>query len=172
MKLLRHGPLGRERPGLVDAQGIVRDLTGLLADITPEQLSPSALRALAAVDASRLPAVTPGTRLGVPVAGIRQFLGIGLNYRQHAIEAGMAIPAEPIVFSKSITALAGPDDDLPLPKGSVALDYEVELAYIFGKTAKNVRREDALKYVLGYTCANDVSARDWQKNGGGGQWCR
>jgi 2-keto-4-pentenoate hydratase/2-oxohepta-3-ene-1,7-dioic acid hydratase in catechol pathway len=142
MKLLRHGPLGRERPGLVDAQGIVRDLTGLLADITPEQLSPSALRALAAVDASRLPAVTPGTRLGVPVAGIRQFLGIGLNYRQHAIEAGMAIPAEPIVFSKSITALAGPDDDLPLPEGSVALDYEVELGIVIGSTARRVSRHD------------------------------
>jgi 2-keto-4-pentenoate hydratase/2-oxohepta-3-ene-1,7-dioic acid hydratase in catechol pathway len=126
---------------------------------------------LAAVDASRLPAVTPGTRLGVPVAGIRQFLGIGLNYRQHAIEAGMAIPAEPIVFSKSITALAGPDDDLPLPEGSVALDYEVELGIVIGSTARRVSRSDALAHVAGYVLANDVSERDWQLQRGG-QWMK
>ncbi|MFM2186887.1 MAG: fumarylacetoacetate hydrolase family protein [Burkholderiaceae bacterium] len=171
MKLLRHGPIGRERPGLVDAQGSIRDLTGLLADLTPDQLSPAGLRALAAVDASRLPAVTPGTRIGVPIAGIRQFIGIGLNYRQHAMEAGMPIPAEPIVFSKSITALAGPDDDLPLPAGSVALDYEVELGIVIGSTARRVTPTAALSHVAGYVLANDVSERDWQLQRGG-QWMK
>ncbi len=174
MKLLRHGPLGQERPGLCDEQGRIRDLSGLVPDWTPEQLAPQALATLAqqvAAQADQLPLVPPGTRLGVPVAGIRQFLGIGLNYRQHAIEAGMAIPTEPIVFSKSITALAGPDDDLPLPMGSVALDYEVELGIVIGSTARRVPRAQALEHVAGYVLANDVSERDWQLHRGG-QWLK
>ena len=174
MKLLRHGPLGQERPGLCDEQGRIRDLSGLVPDWTPEQLAPQALATLAqqvAAQADRLPLVPPGTRLGVPIAGIRQFLGIGLNYRQHAIEAGMAIPTEPIVFSKSITALAGPDDDLPLPMGSVALDYEVELGIVIGSTARRVPRAQALQHVAGYVLANDVSERDWQLHRGG-QWLK
>ncbi|MFM8929488.1 MAG: fumarylacetoacetate hydrolase family protein [Betaproteobacteria bacterium] len=174
MKLLRHGPLGQERPGLCDEQGRIRDLSGLVPDWTPEQLAPPALATLAqqvATQADRLPLVPPGTRLGVPIAGIRQFLGIGLNYRQHAIEAGMAIPTEPIVFSKSITALAGPDDDLPLPMGSVALDYEVELGIVIGSTARRVPRAQALQHVAGYVLANDVSERDWQLHRGG-QWLK
>lgn len=174
MKLLRHGPLGQERPGLCDEQGRIRDLSGLVPDWTPEQLAPQALATLAqqvATQADRLPLVPPGTRLGVPIAGIRQFLGIGLNYRQHAIEAGMAIPTEPIVFSKSITALAGPDDDLPLPMGSVALDYEVELGIVIGSTARRVPRAQALQHVAGYVLANDVSERDWQLHRGG-QWLK
>ncbi|MFM8737346.1 MAG: fumarylacetoacetate hydrolase family protein [Betaproteobacteria bacterium] len=174
MKLLRHGPLGQERPGLCDEQGRIRDLSGLVPDWTPEQLAPQALATLAqqvAAQADRLPLVPPGTRLGVPIAGIRQFLGIGLNYRQHAIEAGMAIPTEPIVFSKSITALAGPDDDLPLPMGSVALDYEVELGIVVGSTARRVPRAQALQHVAGYVLANDVSERDWQLHRGG-QWLK
>ena len=174
MKLLRHGPLGQERPGLCDEQGRIRDLSGLVPDWTPEQLAPQALATLAqqvAAQADQLPLVPPGTRLGVPVAGIRQFLGIGLNYRQHAIEAGMAIPTEPIVFSKSITALAGPDDDLPLPPGSVALDYEVELGIVIGSTARRVALTDALQHVAGYVLANDVSERDWQLHRGG-QWLK
>jgi 2,4-diketo-3-deoxy-L-fuconate hydrolase len=174
MKLLRHGPLGQERPGLCDEQGRIRDLSGLVPDWTPEQLAPQALATLAqqvAAQADQLPLVPPGTRLGVPVAGIRQFLGIGLNYRQHAIEAGMAIPTEPIVFSKSITALAGPDDDLPLPMGSVALDYEVELGIVIGSTARRVAQAHALQHVAGYVLANDVSERDWQLHRGG-QWLK
>lgn len=174
MKLLRHGPLGQERPGLCDEQGRIRDLSGLVPDWTPEQLAPQALATLAqqvAAQADQLPLVPPGTRLGVPVAGIRQFLGIGLNYRQHAIEAGMAIPTEPIVFSKSITALAGPDDDLPLPMGSVALDYEVELGIVIGSTVRRVPRAQALEHVAGYVLANDVSERDWQLHRGG-QWLK
>lgn len=174
MKLLRHGPLGQERPGLCDEQGRIRDLSGLVPDWTPEQLAPQALATLAqqvAAQADQLPLVPPGTRLGVPVAGIRQFLGIGLNYRQHAIEAGMAIPTEPIVFSKSITALAGPDDDLPLPMGSVALDYEVELGIAIGSTVRRVAQAHALQHVAGYVLANDVSERDWQLHRGG-QWLK
>ncbi len=174
MKLLRHGPLGQERPGLCDEQGRIRDLSGLVPDWTPEQLAPQALATLAqqvAARADQLPLVPPGTRLGVPVAGIRQFLGIGLNYRQHAIEAGMAIPTEPIVFSKSITALAGPDDDLPLPMGSVALDYEVELGIVIGSTVRRVAQAHALQHVAGYVLANDVSERDWQLHRGG-QWLK
>ncbi|NBW48121.1 MAG: FAA hydrolase family protein, partial [Betaproteobacteria bacterium] len=174
MKLLRHGPLGQERPGLCDEQGRIRDLSGLVPDWTPEQLAPQALATLAqqvAAQADQLPLVPPGTRLGVPVAGIRQFLGIGLNYRQHAIEAGMAIPTEPIVFSKSITALAGPDDDLPLPMGSVALDYEVELGIVIGSTVRRVAQAHALQHVAGYVLANDVSERDWQLHRGG-QWLK
>ena len=171
MKLLRHGPLGQERPGLLDAQGKVRDLSALLTDITPAQLSPAALHSLRGVDPNALPVVPEGARLGVPVAGIRQFLAIGLNYRQHAIEAGMPIPAEPIVFSKGITSLAGPDDDVPLPTGSQALDYEVELGIVIGTTARRVAREQALSHVAGYVLANDVSERDWQLHRGG-QWIK
>ncbi len=174
MKLLRHGPLGQERPGLLSADGQIRDLSDWLPDLTPDRLAPATLAALAqrvANSGSTLPVVPPGTRLGVPIAGIRQFLGIGLNYRQHAIEAGMAIPTEPIVFSKSITALAGPDDDLPLPVGSVALDYEVELGIVIGTTARRVSQGDALQHVAGYVLANDVSERDWQLHRGG-QWLK
>ena len=174
MKLLRHGPAGHEKPGFLDDEGRIRDLSPLLPDITPDRLAPGALAELARQVAARGPslAVVPeGTRLGSPVAGIRQFLGVGLNYRQHAIEAGMAIPTEPIVFSKSITALAGPDDDLPLPPGSVALDYEVELGIVIGSTARRVALADALQHVAGYVLANDVSERDWQLHRGG-QWLK
>lgn len=174
MKLLRHGPAGHEKPGFLDEEGRIRDLSPLLPDITPDRLAPAALAELARQVAARGPslAVVPeGTRLGSPVAGIRQFLGVGLNYRQHAIEAGMAIPTEPIVFSKSITALAGPDDDLPLPPGSVALDYEVELGIVIGSTARRVALTDALQHVAGYVLANDVSERDWQLHRGG-QWLK
>lgn len=174
MKLLRHGPIGQEKPGLLDAQGQVRDLSSLIPDLTPQQLAPAALAALqqqVAAQGSSLPVVAPGTRLGVPIAGVRQFLGVGLNYRQHAIEAGMAIPTEPIVFSKSITALAGPDDDLPLPPGSVALDYEVELGIVIGSTTRRVTQAQALAHVAGYVLANDVSERDWQLHRGG-QWLK
>ena len=174
MKLLRHGPIGQEKPGLLDAQGHVRDLSSLIPDLTPQQLAPAALAALqqqVAAQGSSLPVVPPGTRLGVPIAGIRQFLGVGLNYRQHAVEAGMAIPTEPIVFSKSITALAGPDDDLPLPPGSVALDYEVELGIVIGSTTRRVSQAQALAHVAGYVLANDVSERDWQLHRGG-QWLK
>ncbi len=174
MKLLRHGPPGQEKPGLLDAQGLARDLSGRIDDITPDRLAPGALADLqtwAAENAHTLPLVPTGTRLGVPLRGVRQFLGIGLNYRQHAIEAGMPIPSEPIVFSKSIACLAGPDDDLPLPQGSMALDYEVELGIVVGTEARRVDVARALSHVAGYVLANDVSERDWQLHRGG-QWIK
>jgi len=169
MKLLRHGPLGHEKPGALDADGNARDLSLLVPDWTPEWLAPEKLGALAAIDLGRLPLVPAGTRLGVPVAGIRQFVAIGLNYRKHAQEAGLEIPQEPVVFTKALTSLAGPDDDVRLPPGSEAGDWEIELGFVIGTTARGVSQDDALSHVAGYCLANDVSERDWQIKRGG-QW--
>lgn len=169
MKLLRHGPLGAEKPGALDADGQARDLSLLVPDFTPEWLSPEKLQALAAIDLRRMPLVPPGTRLGTPVVGTRQFVAIGLNYRKHALEAGLDIPQEPVVFTKALTALAGPDDDVVLPEGSEAADWEIELGFVVGTQARRVAVEDALKHVAGYCLANDVSERDWQLKRGG-QW--
>ena len=169
MKLLRHGAVGAEKPGALDAQGQARDLSLLVPDFTPDWLSPAKLKALAAIDLQRMPLVPAGTRLGTPVAGSRQFVAIGLNYRKHAQEAGMEIPAEPVVFTKAITSLAGPDDTVVLPRDSVAGDWEIELGFVMGSTARNVSEADALSYVAGYCLANDVSERDWQIKRNG-QW--
>jgi 2-keto-4-pentenoate hydratase/2-oxohepta-3-ene-1,7-dioic acid hydratase in catechol pathway len=171
MKLLRHGPLGAEKPGALDAQGRARDLSLLVPDFTPEWLAPAKLQALAAIDLERMPLVPAGTRLGAPVAGVRQFLAVGLNYRKHAAESGMEIPKEPVVFTKALTAIAGPNDDVPLPPDSVASDWEVELAFVIGTRAKNVAVADALQHVAGYCLCNDVSERDWQLKRNG-QWCK
>ncbi|HSV84829.1 MAG TPA: fumarylacetoacetate hydrolase family protein [Ramlibacter sp.] len=169
MKLLRHGPLGQEKPGALDAAGQPRDLSLLVPDFTPEWLAPEKLGALAAIDLNRMPLVPQGTRLGTPVTGIRQFVAIGLNYRKHAQEAGMEIPKDPVVFTKAITSLAGPADDVRLPANSEALDWEIELGFVIGTKAQNVPRERALAHVAGYCLANDVSERDWQAKRGG-QW--
>lgn len=169
MKLLRHGPVGQEKPGALDADGQARDLSLLVPDFTPEWMAPEKLGALAAIDLRRMPRVPAGTRLGTPVAGTRQFVCIGLNYRQHALEAGLEIPREPVVFTKAITSLAGPDDDITLPPDSVACDWEIELGFVIGTKARNVSREHALSHVAGYCLANDVSERDWQMKRGG-QW--
>ncbi|MDM0044404.1 fumarylacetoacetate hydrolase family protein [Variovorax dokdonensis] len=169
MKLLRHGPMGQEKPGVLDAQGQVRDLSLLVSDWTPEWLAPERLAALRAIDLTQMPTVAPGTRLGVPVAGIRQFVAIGLNYRKHAQEAGLEIPKEPVVFTKALTSLAGPDDEVKLPPGSEAGDWEIELGFVIGTTARSVAVADALSHVAGYCLANDVSERDWQIKRGG-QW--
>ncbi len=171
MKLLRHGAIGAERAGALDAQGRARDLSLLVSDWTPEWLTPARLQALQAIDLERMPLVPPGTRLGVPVAGVRQFMAIGLNYRAHAEEAGLEIPPEPIVFTKAITALAGPDDPLTLPTGSVASDWEVELAVVIGTLARQVTAAQALSHVAGYCLANDLSERDWQIRRKG-QWVK
>lgn len=171
MKLLRYGPLGQEKPGLLDARGCIRDLSAHLPDLTPEALSDESLARLAALDPASLPAVKGEPRLGVPVAGIRQCVAIGLNYRQHAAEAGMQLPAEPVVFFKSITSLSGPNDAIVLPPGSEMTDWEIELAVVVGRTARAVAPEDALGYVAGYTIANDVSERHWQLHRGG-QWSK
>jgi 2-keto-4-pentenoate hydratase/2-oxohepta-3-ene-1,7-dioic acid hydratase in catechol pathway len=171
MKLLRYGPPGQEKPGALDAHDQIRDLSMLIDDFTPNRLSPAALSALNAIDLSRLPLAPGGVRFGMPVAGVRQFIAIGLNYRQHAAEAGMEIPAEPVVFNKALTSLAGPDDDVPMPEGSQAMDWEVELGVVMGSKAQRVPLDKALSHVAGYCLANDVSERDWQAKRGG-QWVK
>ncbi len=169
MKLLRHGLAGAEKPGAIDAQGRARDLSLLIPDFTPEWMAPAKLQALAAIDLTRMPQVPAGTRLGAPVAGVRQFVAIGLNYRQHAIESGLDIPKEPVVFTKALTSIAGPNDDVELPPGSEAGDWEIELGFVIGTQAKKVSVGEALSHVAGYCLANDVSERDWQIKRNG-QW--
>lgn len=169
MKLLRHGAVGAEKPGALDAQGKARDLSLLVPDFTPDWLAPAKLAALAAIDLQRMPLVSEDARLGVPVAGIRQFVAIGLNYRKHAEEAGLPLPSEPVVFTKALTSLAGPNDTVELPKGSEAGDWEAELGFVIGTQARHVAVADALSHVAGYCLANDVSERDWQIKRGG-QW--
>ncbi len=171
MKLLRHGARGCERAGALDAQGRARDLSLLVPDITPEWLSPERLQALSAIDLQRMPLVPAGARLGPPVAGTRQFFAIGLNYRLHAIESNAPIPKEPVLFSKAVACIAGPNDDLVHPEDSQALDWEVELAVVIGSTTRRVAEAQALAHVAGYCLANDVSERDWQAKRSG-QWIK
>ncbi|WP_119966156.1 fumarylacetoacetate hydrolase family protein [Simplicispira lacusdiani] len=169
MKLIRYGQPGAERPGLVDAQGVLRDLSMLLADIGPAQLAPRTLAALAAIDAARLPAVEGQPRLGCPVGGVGKIVCVGLNYRDHALEAGMQPPAEPVLFMKAVTAIAGPNDALRIPPGALKTDWEVELGIVIGTRAQRIAEADALGHVAGYVLANDVSERAWQIERGG-QW--
>ena len=169
MKLLRYGMPGAEKPGALDAQGRIRDLSLLVPDLTPEWLSPERLRALAAVDLEKMPLVEGTPRFGVPISGVRQFVAIGLNYRKHAEESGLPIPTEPVVFTKALTSLSGANDDIVLPEGSEETDWEIELAFMIGTTARKVSRETALDYVAGYCLANDVSERNWQIKRNG-QW--
>ncbi len=171
MKLLRHGPVGAEKPGALDADGQARDLSLLIDDLTLEWLAPARLQALAAIDLKRMPFVPKDARLGAPLAGIRQFLAVGLNYRKHAQESGMEIPTEPVIFTKALSCIAGPNDDVPLPEGSVSSDWEVELGFVIGTRASNVSVDQALAHVAGYCLANDVSERDWQLKRNG-QWCK
>ena len=169
MKLLRHGPVGAEKPGALDVDGRARDLSLLVADFTPEWMSPAKLQALSAIDLKRMPLVPEGTRLGAPVAGTRQFVAIGLNYRKHAQESGLEIPQEPVVFTKALPSIAGPNDDVELPEGSVTGDWEIELGFVIGTLARKVSVAQALSHVAGYCLANDVSERDWQIKRNG-QW--
>ena len=169
MKLIRYGQPGAERPGLVDAQGTLRDLSMLLPDIGPAQLNPRTLSALAAIDASRLPAVYGSPRLGSPVGGVGKIVCVGLNYADHAKEAGMQPPAEPVLFMKAVTALSGPNDDVRIPPGATKTDWDVELGIVIGTRARHVAEADALSHVAGYVLANDVSERAWQMERGG-QW--
>lgn len=166
MKLLRFGPIGQEKPGALDAQGLIRDLSSALPDLTPDWLTPKQLAVLSAIDLTTMPIVDAGVRMGVPVAGIRQFIAIGLNYRKHAEEAGLGMPQEPVVFSKAITSMCGPNDGIQLPKDSIATDWEVELGFVMGAVTHQVSEADALNCVAGYCLANDVSERDWQINRG------
>jgi ureidoglycolate lyase len=167
MKLLRYGPAGQEKPGILDAAGAIRDLSGVVPDITGDVLSPAALAKIAAVDVNSLPKVAGSPRLGSPVTGMKNLICIGLNYADHAAETGAPIPKEPIVFLKSLNALQGPNDDVVIPRGSVKTDYEVELCIIIGTRAKYVSEDKALDHVAGYAVGNDVSEREWQAERGG-----
>lgn len=171
MKLIRYGQAGAERPGLVDAQGTLRDLSMLLPDLGPAQLNPRTLAALAAIDASRLPAVEGAPRLGCPVAGIGKIVCVGLNYADHAAEAGMATPTEPVLFMKATSALSGPNDPVRLPPGAVKTDWEVELGMVIGTRASRVDEARALDHVAGFVLVNDVSERAHQIERGG-QWTK
>lgn len=167
MKLLRYGPQGSEKPGLLDADGHIRDLSGHLGDITPDALSPESLARLAALDPTSLPLVNGAPRHGVPVAGVGKFIAIGLNYADHAAESNMPIPKEPIVFTKAVTSLCGPNDAVIIPKGSKKSDWEVELGIVIGTKSQYVNETTALANVAGYCVVNDVSEREWQIERGG-----
>jgi 2,4-diketo-3-deoxy-L-fuconate hydrolase len=167
MKLLRYGSRGQEKPGLLDQDGVLRDLSGELPDLTPEQLSSERLRQLSKLDPATLPEVAGRPRLGVPVAGIRKFIAVGLNYADHAAEAGLPVPKEPVLFTKAISCLSGPNDDVMLPKGSRKSDWEVELGVVIGSTARYLGEADALNHIAGYCVVNDVSEREFQMERGG-----
>ncbi len=167
MKLVRFGPQGREKPGLIDREGRLRDLSAHCATIGWEELSPAGLKRLSRIDPAALPIVKGKPRLGVPFTGISKIVGVGLNYRDHAKETGAAIPTEPVLFMKATTAINGPFDDIVLPRGSTMTDWEVELGVVIGKTARYVEESQALSHVAGYVTFHDVSERDFQKNRGG-----
>ncbi|MBU1358907.1 MAG: ureidoglycolate lyase [Gammaproteobacteria bacterium] len=167
MKLLRYGPPGHEKPGLLDEAGRLRDLCAHVADIDGAALDAAALQKLRALDVSGLPPVHGNPRIGPCVAGIGKFICIGLNYADHAAEAGMAVPAEPVVFSKWLSAVVGPNDDVRIPRGSLKTDWEVELGVVIGKTASYVEEADVMAHVAGYCVINDVSEREYQLERGG-----
>jgi 2-keto-4-pentenoate hydratase/2-oxohepta-3-ene-1,7-dioic acid hydratase in catechol pathway len=169
MKLLRFGPRGAERPALLDTAGVIRDLSAHVADLTPAALSAESLAKLRALDPRTLPAV-PGTpRIGVPVNGIGKFIAIGLNYADHAAEAGLPLPTEPTVFTKAVSCLNGPNDDIMLPRDARKGDWEVELGVVIGRTARYVEERDVPDCIAGYVLANDVSERSFQMERGT-QW--
>ena len=167
MKLLRYGPVGQEKPGTLDAEGRIRDLSGVIADITPDQLWGEGLAALKAIDPATLPLVEGAPRYGVPVNGVRKFIAIGLNFADHAAESNLPIPAEPVVFTKAVSCLTGPNDTVVIPRGSEKTDWEVELGVVIGKRASYVEQADALDHVAGYVLINDVSERAFQTERGG-----
>ncbi|TWF40778.1 fumarylacetoacetate hydrolase family protein, partial [Neorhizobium alkalisoli] len=171
MKFLRYGAAGTEKPGIVDAEGRIRDLSGHVADLSGAALAPDALAKLGAIDLSLLPVVDGNPRLGPCVAGTGKFICIGLNYSDHAAETGATVPPEPIIFMKASSAIVGPNDDVLIPRGSEKTDWEVELAVVIGKTAKYVSEADALDYVAGYCVTNDVSERAFQTERSG-QWTK
>jgi len=171
MKLLRYGPAGQEKPGLLDRDGKIRDLSGAVRDIDGEALAPASLDRLRRLDPASLPLV-PGTpRLGPCVGSVSKIVAIGLNYRLHAQEAGAAIPSEPIFFMKAPSSICGPNDDVIIPKGSQKTDYEVELGIVIGSLARYVAKADARRHVAGYCVVNDVSEREFQIERGG-QWTK
>ncbi|MBS7804197.1 fumarylacetoacetate hydrolase family protein [Rhizobiales bacterium TNE-4] len=171
MKFVRFGQAGAEKPGLVDAQGHIRDLSAHVSDLAGAHLDPANLARLAKLDAASLPLVPAGTRIGSCVARPGNFIAVGLNFADHAAETGAPIPAEPILFNKAPNCVQGPNDDVMIPKNSVKTDWEVELAIVIGKTAYNVEERDALNYVAGFCVCNDVSEREYQAERGG-QWMK
>jgi len=171
MKLCRHGSLGAEKPGLIDASGALRDLTGLVEDICPATLGPDSMARLIALDPGTLPRVPAGTRLGACVGGVGNVIGIGLNYADHAAEAGLKPPAQPVVFNKHRGALSGPHDDIWLPPAALKLDWEVELGVVIGRRTFHVAAADALSHVAGFCLVNDVSERAHQMEMEG-QWVK
>ena len=169
MKLLRYGPPGGERPGIVDGEGRIRDLSGVVSDIAGDAISPAGLAKIAGVRPESLPLVTGDPRIGACVAGTRNFVCIGLNYADHAAETGATPPKEPIVFLKALTAVCGPNDDVEIPRASVKTDWEVELGIVIGRETRRVAEANALNHVAGYCTFNDVSERSFQLERGG-QW--
>ena len=166
MKLVRYGRPGKEKPGIIDAEGKLRDLSAIVPDIGPEQLSPKGLAKLAKVKIDKLPLVRGRPRMGVPFSGATKFVAIGLNYSDHAAETGNPIPKEPVVFHKTLSCMQGANDDIMLPKGSVKTDWEVELGIVIGTRARYVTKKAALDHVAGYALVNDVSEREWQTERG------
>jgi 2-keto-4-pentenoate hydratase/2-oxohepta-3-ene-1,7-dioic acid hydratase in catechol pathway len=171
MKLLRHGPVGAEKPGMLAADGSIRDLSGLVPDIAGAVLSDTGLAMLRAIDPVTLPEVPAATRLGACVAGTGKFICIGLNYADHAAESGMAVPPEPVIFMKATSAICGPNDPIIIPRKSVKTDWEVELGVVIGTKAKYVSEAEAMDYVAGYAVTNDVSEREFQIERSG-QWTK
>jgi 2-keto-4-pentenoate hydratase/2-oxohepta-3-ene-1,7-dioic acid hydratase in catechol pathway len=170
MKLLRYGPAGAEKPGLLDRDGAIRDLSGVVPDISGAALSDAGLKQLAALDPAGLPKVAGNPRLGPCVGGVGKFIGIGLNFADHAAETNMALPSEPIFFMKATSCLSGPQDDVIKPKDSTRLDWEVELGFVIGKKASYVSEAEALDHIAGFCLVNDVSEREFQLGRPGGQW--
>ena len=171
MKLVRYGEPGRERPGVIDAEGKIRDISGHVKDVGGAEIDPAALKNLGSIDVSSLAAVSGSPRLGPCVAGTGKFICIGLNYSDHAAETGATVPSEPIIFMKASSAIVGPNDDVLIPRGSQKTDWEVELGVVIGKTAKYVSEDEALDYVAGYCVAHDVSERAFQAERQG-QWTK
>ncbi len=171
MKLLRYGPVGQEKPGLLDSKGQIRDLSDHVADISGDTLSPSGLGRLGEINIDSLPVVADGQRLGACVSGTGKFICIGLNYSDHAAETGATVPPEPIIFMKATSAIMGPNDNIEIPRNSVKTDWEVELGVVIGRTAKYVSEDEAMDYVAGYCLINDVSERAFQAERQG-QWTK
>ena len=166
MKLCRFGPAGQEKPGIIDADGAIRDLSSIMADIGPDSLSAEGLSRLRGLALDGLPLAPQGARYGVPVAGTRKFIAIGLNYADHAAESNLPIPSEPVVFNKWVSCLQGPNDPIRIPPGSEKTDWEVELGVVIGTRAYQIDEADALNHVAGYCVVNDVSERHWQQERG------
>ncbi len=171
MKLVRFGKAGKEKPGLIDQDGKIRDLSEHIADFTPETIGPRMIMKLARIKPAKLPLVRGKPRFGPPVSGTRNFIAVGLNYADHAAESGMAVPKEPVLFNKAPSCIVGPNDDIVIPKGSVKTDWEVELAVIIGTRASYISEKVALDYVAGFCVCNDVSERSYQLEGTG-QWMK